>query len=95
MGQNARVTYLGQKREGLDESASVLDNVSPGGGRLTVAGRTLDKSVGDWTIMAGAKAPEGAPNVLFVLIDDAGFGTPDTFGGPVSTPTFSRRCSRR
>ena len=25
--------------------------------------------------------PEGAPNVLLVLIDDAGFGNPSTFGG--------------
>ena len=38
----------------------------------------------------GPKAPEGAPNVLIVLIDDAGFGAPDTFGGPVSTPNYTR-----
>ncbi len=54
------------------------------------AGRTLDKSVGDWTIMAGPNAPEGAPNVLLVLIDDAGFGGPDTFGGEIATPNFTR-----
>ena len=53
-------------------------------------GRTLKDSVPDWSMMPGAKAPEGAPNVLLVLIDDAGFGGPDTFGGPLSTPTFSR-----
>ena len=36
-------------------------------------------------------APEGAPNVLFVvLIDDAGFGNPSTFGGPASTPNMTR-----
>ena len=35
-------------------------------------------------------APEGAPNVLLVLIDDAGFGNPSTFGGPVSTPNMTR-----
>ena len=34
--------------------------------------------------------PEGAPNVLLVLIDDAGFGNPSTFGGPVSTPAMTR-----
>ena len=28
------------------------------------------------------KPPEGAPNVLLVLVDDAGFGNPSTFGGP-------------
>ncbi|MGZ4248506.1 MAG: arylsulfatase [Solirubrobacteraceae bacterium] len=54
------------------------------------AGRTWDTSVGDWTIVAGAKAPEGAPNVLVVLIDDAGFGQPDTFGGPIPTPNMTR-----
>ncbi len=39
-------------------------------------------------------APErlkpGAPNILIVLIDDVGFGLPDTFGGEVHTPTLSR-----
>ncbi len=55
-----------------------------------VMGRTMDASVGDWTIIPGPRAPEGAPNVLIVLIDDAGFGAPDTFGGGVSTPNFTR-----
>ena len=54
------------------------------------AGRTLRDSVADWSMIPGPKAPEGAPNVLVVLIDDAGFGAIDTFGGPVSTPTFTR-----
>jgi arylsulfatase A-like enzyme/uncharacterized membrane protein len=53
-------------------------------------GRTLDKSVGDWTIVPGPKAPGGAPNVLLVLIDDAGFGGPDTFGGGIATPNLTR-----
>ena len=55
-----------------------------------VAGRTLKESVPDWSFIPGPKAPDEAPNVLLVLIDDAGFGSIDTFGGPVSTPTFSR-----
>jgi arylsulfatase A-like enzyme/uncharacterized membrane protein len=53
-------------------------------------GETLDESVVDWTIVAGARAPEGAPNVLLVVIDDAGFGQPGTFGGPIPTPSMSR-----
>jgi arylsulfatase A-like enzyme len=36
------------------------------------------------------EAPKGAPNVLLVLVDDAGFGNPSTFGGPCQTPTLSR-----
>ena len=36
------------------------------------------------------EAPDGAPNVLVVLIDDAGFGNPATFGGPIDTPNYTR-----
>ncbi len=36
------------------------------------------------------KAPENAPNVVIVLIDDMGFGHPSTFGGPVNMPTLDR-----
>ncbi len=39
------------------------------------------------------KAPEGAPNVLLVLIDDMGFGIPSSFGGPVHMPTSDRLAS--
>lgn len=35
-------------------------------------------------------APKGAPNVLLVLIDDVGFSTASTFGGPVPTPNLDR-----
>jgi len=35
-------------------------------------------------------APEGAPNVIIILIDDLGFGATETFGGPISTPSFDR-----
>ena len=34
------------------------------------------------------RPPEGAPNVLIVLIDDVGFGASSAFGGPCETPTF-------
>jgi arylsulfatase A-like enzyme len=53
-------------------------------------GRTIDASVPDWTMIPGPKAPEDAPNVLIVMIDDAGFGNPDTFGGPISSPAMTR-----
>jgi arylsulfatase A-like enzyme len=36
------------------------------------------------------RPPEGAPNVLVVLLDDVGFGASSAFGGPVSTPTAER-----
>jgi arylsulfatase A-like enzyme len=36
------------------------------------------------------RPPAGAPNVLIVLIDDAGFGSSSAFGGPCNTPTAER-----
>jgi arylsulfatase len=36
------------------------------------------------------KAPEGAPNVLLVLLDDVGFGWPSVQGGLVRMPTAER-----
>jgi hypothetical protein len=36
------------------------------------------------------RPPAGAPNILLVLIDDAGFGSSSTFGGPCNTPTAER-----
>ena len=34
--------------------------------------------------------PKGAPNVLLIMTDDAGFGAPGTFGGVVPTPALDR-----
>ena len=39
--------------------------------------------------------PEGAPNVLIVLLDDIGFGAASVFGGPCATPNAeTARCRR-
>lgn len=40
--------------------------------------------------IAPLRPPEGAPNVLIVLLDDVGFGASSAFGGPCATPTFER-----
>ena len=34
--------------------------------------------------------PKGAPNILLIMTDDAGFGVPSTFGGVIPTPTMDR-----
>src|SRR5512146_502969 len=39
------------------------------------------------------RPPADAPNVLIVLIDDAGFGSSSAFGGPCHTPTFEKLAS--
>src|SRR5262245_25552446 len=53
-----------------------------------VIGRTYKDSTPDKIPII--KAPEGAPNVLVVLIDDSGFGQWGTFGGQIPTPNLDR-----
>ena len=36
------------------------------------------------------RPPEGAPNVVVIMIDDAGFGSSSAFGGPCDTPVAER-----
>src|SRR6266576_7371159 len=55
-----------------------------------VTNRTLAGSEPDWNLIGHVHPPDGAPNVLLVLIDDAGFGNPATFGGPIATPNYTR-----
>lgn len=50
----------------------------------------LDARKAKAPVSFSVKAPEGAPNVVVVLIDDIGFGATEPFGGAISTPTFDR-----
>jgi len=52
-----------------------------------VVGRTLAESKEWWP--EPVKAPAGAPNVVWVLLDDVGYGAAGTFGGLINTPTFN------
>jgi arylsulfatase A-like enzyme len=36
------------------------------------------------------RPPKGAPNILVIMIDDAGFGSSSAFGGPCQTPSAER-----
>lgn len=36
------------------------------------------------------RPPAGAPNVMIILVDDAGFGSSSVFGGPCHTPNFEK-----
>ena len=70
------------------DSNSKLDRTSlplpdtPTGGR---AARTISESV--MPVITPIRPPQGAPNVVIVLLDDVGFGATATFGGPVPSPT--------
>ncbi|HEX2212370.1 MAG TPA: arylsulfatase [Mycobacterium sp.] len=58
----------------------------------SVAGRTLQESTYAQRVVP-RRLPEDAPNIVIVLIDDAGPGLPSTFGGEVQTNTMDRVCS--
>lgn len=47
-------------------------------------------SKADWDPYVRKKAPEGAPNILFVLYDDTGLGTWSPYGGRVNMPTLDK-----
>lgn len=47
-------------------------------------------SVPDWEPYAEPKAPEGSPNILYLVIDDTGFGAWEMFGGKIKMPNLSK-----
>ncbi|MEJ2754139.1 MAG: sulfatase-like hydrolase/transferase, partial [Chloroflexota bacterium] len=40
------------------------------------------------------RPPQGAPNVVIVLIDDMGFGCPSATGGPINMPAMEKIAER-
>ncbi|WP_417940426.1 arylsulfatase [Flavobacterium sp. RS13.1] len=51
-----------------------------------VVGKTLADSKEYWP--EPVTAPKEAPNIVWILLDDVGFGASGTFGGLINTPTF-------
>ncbi|MFH7028166.1 MAG: sulfatase-like hydrolase/transferase [Heteroscytonema crispum UTEX LB 1556] len=47
-------------------------------------------SVPDWEPYAEPKAPEGSPNILYIVLDDTGFGAWEMFGGKIKMPNLKR-----
>ena len=48
------------------------------------------ESTPDWDPYIRKKAPEGSPNVLFILYDDTGLATWSPYGGRVNMPTLDK-----
>ncbi len=83
----APLPALAQKPTATARDGSVLP--FPPKASTSIAGPTLQESK-LVPFPAENRLPKGAPNILIILLDDVGFGLPDTFGGPVHTPTFTR-----
>ncbi|WP_431220499.1 arylsulfatase [Leifsonia xyli] len=47
-------------------------------------------SVPDWAPFEAPKAPDGAPNVVLIVLDDVGFSAMSSYGGPIETPNIDR-----
>jgi hypothetical protein len=62
--------------------------LSPFEGKI---GKTYKESEPDWP--EPVVAPEGAPNVIVILLDDVGFSNTSTFGGLIPTPNFNKLAS--
>src|SRR6201999_4673804 len=51
-------------------------------------GRTWD--VSEPAFPVEPKPPKGAPNILYIVLDDVGFGWSSTFGGLIDTPNITK-----
>jgi len=60
---------------------------TPRTGLITYDAKDPDTS---YPPIAQVRPPDGAPNVLLILLDDIGFGASSAFGGPCQTPTAER-----
>jgi arylsulfatase A-like enzyme len=48
----------------------------------------------DWTPFEAPRAPDGAPSVVYIVLDDVGFSAMSCYGGPVDTPNIDRIASQ-
>ena len=84
----------------VDSTGGVVAPKLPGGATLpfpptpsaSIAGRTLQESTYAQRVTP-PRLHEDSPNIVIVLIDDAGPGLPTTFGGEVRTATMDRICA--
>jgi arylsulfatase len=59
----------------------------PFAGRIEV---DIRDSEPDWTPFEPPRAPDGAPNVIYITLDDVGFSAMSGYGGPIETPNIDR-----
>jgi arylsulfatase len=84
----ARKRAVKQPQDGKAGAAPELVEYAPGAAFPGVIGRTFDVSSPAWP--QPLRAREGSPNVLFIVLDDTGFGQLGCYGSPISTPNIDR-----
>src|SRR5215204_5631373 len=68
-----------------------LTEYDPGTAFPGVIGRAFDVSTPAWP--KPLRAREGSPNVLFIILDDTGYGQLGCYGSPIRTPNLDRLAS--
>ena len=83
---------MSTKNDKVADSAKVERSILPIPDRPQFGLTTYDAKDPDtkYPPIKEVRPPAGAPNVLIVLIDDAGFGSSSAFGGPCYTPNFEK-----
>src|SRR5215204_4883807 len=69
-----------------------LEEYRRGAAFTGVLGRTFDTSTQAWP--EPLRAREGLPNVLFIILDDTGYGHLGSYGSPIRTPNLDRLAER-
>src|SRR2546421_1061859 len=83
-GRTGVVTLSGDDGAGHERTP---DMASEFAGTVNV---DIRDSVPDWAPFEPPKAPDGAPNVVYAVLDDVGFSAMACYGGPVETPNIDR-----
>jgi hypothetical protein len=69
-----------------------LKEYKPGDAFTCRVERTVGESEPAWP--APLRAKEGAPNALFIVLDDTGFGQLGCYGSQINTPNIDRMAER-
>ena len=83
------LSVSGQSQDPSKLDRTVLPIVGPKPAPITILDARDAKAPPRFEV----KAPQGAPNVVIVLIDDIGFGSSSAFGGPIHMPTLEKLAS--
>ena len=59
----------------------------PFAGRIEI---DIRDSEPDWSPFEPPKAPDGSPNVVYIVLDDVGFSAMSCYGGPIETPNIDK-----
>jgi len=79
---------MSSERDRETKPAAGLKEYPPGTAFTGRMGRTIGESEPAWP--APVRAKPGAANVLFIVLDDTGFGQLGCYGSPINTPNIDR-----